>query len=111
VSGLRTLRTREKPIWPCSFMAVLLVSDAAEDELAQDGQIVAQLEAGEHGHPAGRRFHVAARSGTGYLVTDVWESQEALDRFLQVLLRATEAAGSVRARHQVYPVHNIIDAA
>ena len=68
-----------------------------------------QAEAAGHGHPPGRQFHVAARKGTDYLVVDVRESQEALDRFLQTLLPLIEQAGSMHAQPQIYPIHNIIE--
>ncbi len=91
-------------------MAILMIHDASGDDLAHYDQVIAQLEAAGHGHPPGRRFHVAARKGTGYLVTDVWESQEAFDRFSQVLGPLLQEAGS-RPEHQsrqTLPVHNTI---
>ncbi len=62
-------------------MAILMIQDASEDTRASYDEVIKLLEAAGQGHPAGRQFHVAARKGNGYLVTDVWESQEALDRF------------------------------
>ena len=90
-------------------MAILLVSDAAEDELAQYDQVIQRLEATGHGQPPGRRFHVAARNGDGYLVVDLWESQEDLDRFLLMLLPALADAGGSHSQPRTYPVHNIIE--
>ena len=92
-------------------MAILLVSDAPQDTLAQYDQVIARLEAAGHGRPPGRRSHTAARKGDGYLVVDVWESQEALDRFLEVLLPALQEVGSTSPPPQVYPVHNTIEGA
>ena len=46
----------------------------------------------------------------GYVVTDVWESQQALDRFLQTLGPMMEQAGSQfdRQEVQILEVHNLI---
>ena len=56
-------------------------------------KVIKQLEESGQGHPSGRQFHAAARKGNGYLVTDVWESQEALDRFFQILGPLLEQVG------------------
>lgn len=92
-------------------MAILLVSDSPEDKLAVYDRVIARLEATGHGHPPGRRSHTAARKGDGYLVVDVWESQEALDRFLEVLVPALQEAGSTGAPPKTYPIHNTIEGA
>jgi len=94
-------------------MAILVISDASEDTLAHYDQVVQQLEATGHGQPPGRQFHVAARKGTGYLVTDVWESQEALDRFFQVLgpLLQQGGRGPEEPSMQFLPIHNVIKGA
>ena len=94
-------------------MAILMISDASEDQLEHYDHVIAQLEAAGHGQPPGRQFHVAARKGTGYVVTDVWESQEALDRFFQIIGPLMQQAGSDPERQsmQVLPVHNVIEGA
>ena len=94
-------------------MAILMISDASEDTLAHYDQVVKNLEAAGHGQPSGRQFHVAARKGTGYVVTDVWESQEAWDRFSQILgpLLQQVGSGPEQRSMQVLPVHNVIKGA
>ncbi len=94
-------------------MAILMISDASEDTLAHYDQVVKQLEAAGHGQPPGRQFHVAARKGTGYVVTDVWESQEAFDRFSQVLgpLLQQVRREPVQSSVQFLPIHNVIKGA
>ena len=94
-------------------MAILLISDASEDTLAHYDQVIKELEAAGHGQPSGRQFHVAARKGTGYVVTDVWESQEALDRFSQILAPLLQQVGSGPEQRsmQILPVHNVIKGA
>jgi hypothetical protein len=89
-------------------MAILMIQDASADVLATYDTVIRQLEAAGQGHPPGRQFHVAARTGDGYLVTDVWESQAALDRFFQTLGPLLEQAGGRLDPPQIYPVHNLI---
>ena len=69
---------------------------------------IKELEAAGQGNPPGRVSHVAARKGDGYLVVDVWESQEAFDRFAHTLVPLLERAGGRVPTPQFYPVHNII---
>jgi len=94
-------------------MAILMIADASEDTLAHYDQVIKELEAAGHGQPSGRQFHVAARKGTGYVVTDVWESQEAWDRFFQILAPLLQQVGSGPEQRsmQVLPVHNVIKGA
>ena len=94
-------------------MAILMISDASEDALDHYDQVIKQLEASGHGHPPGRQLHVVGQKGTGYVVTDVWESQEALDRFMQTLGPLLQQAGSSMEQQQIQilPVHNIIKGA
>jgi heme-degrading monooxygenase HmoA len=94
-------------------MAILIITDASEDTLAHYDQVIKQLEAAGHGQPPGRQFHVAAEKGTGYVVTDVWESQEAFDRFFQILEPLLQQGGSrpEQGSMQILPVHNVIKGA
>jgi len=92
-------------------MAIVMVSDAGTDSVEQYDQIIQQLEEAGHGNPAGRLSHTAALKDNGsYLVVDVWESPEALQRFAQVLMPLIEAAGGGAPNLQISPVHNMINA-
>ena len=92
-------------------MAIVMVSDAGTDSVEQYDQIIQQLEEAGHGNPAGRLSHTAAVKDNGsYLVVDVWESPEALQRFAQVLMPLIEAAGGGAPNLQISPVHNMINA-
>jgi quinol monooxygenase YgiN len=90
-----------------------MIADASEQMLAHYDQVIADLEAAGQGHPSGRQFHVAARKGTGYVVTDVWESQEALDHFFQTVGPLIQQAGGDPEQQvmQILPVHNVIEGA
>lgn len=91
-------------------MAIIAIHALGENAgtLARYDEVVKQLEATGHVHPPGRRSHVAARQGESYFVVDVWESQEAMDRFAQTLLPLARQAGIPVAQPQIYPVHNVI---
>ncbi len=89
-------------------MAILVIHDGSEDTLANYDTVIKQLEAAGLGQPPERLFHVAARKGSGYVVTDVWESQEALDRFSETLGPLLQQAGTPPSEPQIYPVHNRI---
>jgi hypothetical protein len=89
-------------------MATLMIQDASEDTLATYDTVIRQLEESGLGHPPGRQFHAAARKGNGYLVTDVWESQEALNHFFETLGPLLEETGGRLDPPQIYPVHNLI---
>ncbi len=91
-------------------MAILMISDAATDTVAQYDDAIQKLEDAGHGNPPGRLSHVAALKGTGYIVVDVWESQEAFDAFAPVLIPLIEAAGGSFPKIEVAPVHNQINA-
>ena len=93
-------------------MAIVMVSDAGTDSVEQYDQIIQQLEEAGHGNPAGRLSHTAALKDNGsYLVVDVWESPEALQRFAQVLMPLIEAVGGAAPNLQTSPLHNMINAA
>jgi quinol monooxygenase YgiN len=94
-------------------VAIVMIADASEQQLAHYDQVIADLEAAGLGHPPGRLVHVAARKGASYVVTDVWESQEALDAFFQTLGPPLKQAGGDAEQQvtQILPVHNLITGA
>jgi hypothetical protein len=94
-------------------MAIISIHSLDQDAgtLASYDEVIKQLEATGHGHPPGRRSHLAACKGDSYFVVDVWDSQEAMDRFAQALIPLLKRAGIPVAQPQIYPVHNLIVAA
>ena len=89
-------------------MAILMIHDVSDSTLAEYDQVMKELEAAGHVNPPGRLSHVAARKGSGYLVVDVWESQEAFERFGQILIPLLERSGGRVPTPQFYPVHNSV---
>src|SRR5438128_1722713 len=59
--------------------------------------------------PAGGIFHVAGFSGGSLRVLDIWESQQAFERFQQDRLAAAVQKAGVTGQPKVqfFPVHNI----
>ena len=63
------------------------------------------------GHDApGRLYHCAGPTEEGWMVVDVWESQEAFDAFLaERLLPVARKVGFFASMPQSFPVHNIVE--
>ena len=72
-------------------------------------QVIKDLEAKGAGKPDGRLHHVGSSTETGWLVVDVWESEEKLGQFGEVLIPTLQAAGVTPVEPQIYPVHNMIE--
>jgi hypothetical protein len=53
--------------------------------------------------------HIAGQGETGFRVVDVWESEEAFNRFGETLLPILEEAG-VEGRPEIYPAHTFVSA-
>jgi hypothetical protein len=52
--------------------------------------------------------HIAGPSENGWRVVDVWESEEALQAFSEVLIPAMQEAGLDPPPPQVFQVHNFV---
>jgi quinol monooxygenase YgiN len=58
---------------------------------------------------AGMLYHVAGPTGNGgWRVVEVWESQEALDRFFQEKLGKALQNANISIQPQTFQVHNIM---
>jgi len=80
---------------------ILEVTDAGQEEYDAVMESLAQ-------DPAGRLFHCAGPTEDGWIVVDVWESQEAFDAFLtERLLPVVRKVGFFASMPQSFPVHNI----
>jgi len=53
--------------------------------------------------------HVAGESENGFCVVDVWESEEAFNRFGEKLMPVLQSVG-VEGRPDVYPAHTFVSA-
>ena len=74
----------------------------------QYDEAIKRLDAAGAGSPAGRSYHCAF-SGTGGLnVFDVWDSQEAFEKFGETLVPIMAELGTDPGEPQVAEIHNII---
>ena len=88
--------------------AIVAIFDVAGMTSQQYDQVDKALkDAGQH-NPKGRLYHVASSKSNGWLVVDVWESQELLNQFAQTLIPILQKAGVTPPQPQIYPAHNII---
>jgi hypothetical protein len=55
----------------------------------------------------GLLVHAAAESDDGFLIVDIFESQEALDRFSETITPITRAAG-IEQGAEHYPTHTFV---
>jgi hypothetical protein len=53
--------------------------------------------------------HIAGQGENGFRVVDVWESEEAFNRFGETLMPILEEIG-VEGRPEVYPTHTFVSA-
>ena len=92
-------------------MAILMIMDI-EGATAEQYDRVDGLLGGltPENAPAGLISHAAAVTDTGFMVADVWESAEDLQRFFDEQLGAAIAeAGLPPAEPRIVPVHNHIE--
>jgi hypothetical protein len=71
-------------------------------------QTIKDLKAAGVGSPKGRLYHVITKQPVGMLVTDVWESEETLNKFSETLIPILKKNGVNPARPTILQVHNII---
>lgn len=71
-------------------------------------QTIKDLEKAGVGKPSGRLYHVITEQPVGMLVTDVWESEEALNKFSEKLIPILRKNGVTPAKPTILKVHNII---
>jgi len=91
-------------------MAVAFLFDSSGTTQEQYDQVIETLQRG--GITAqGRIFHVAGPMEGGWRVVEVWESQEAVNKFFQEqLMPALQAINNsgITTLQQVWPVHNML---
>jgi hypothetical protein len=78
-------------------------------EIAGAGQEQYEAVMQALGHDPARLFHCAGPTEDGWMVVDVWESQEAADAFLtERLLPVVRKVGFFASIQQSFPVHTIV---
>ena len=75
---------------------------------AKYDDVIKRLDATGAGKPAGRLHHACFGSGDKLQVFDIWESQEAFDKFGETLMPILGQVGLDPGQPMVEPIHNII---
>lgn len=75
---------------------------------AKYDDVIKRLDAAGAGKPAGRLYHACFGSGDKLQVFDIWESQEAFDKFGETLMPILGQVGLDPGQPMVEPIHNII---
>jgi quinol monooxygenase YgiN len=88
-------------------MAVCLIFEGPGVTQAQYDQVRTEVAPGDR-VPEGAIFHVAGPTETGWCVVEVWESQEALQRFIQEKLHPALQRAGITGQPRIFQVANIM---
>jgi hypothetical protein len=89
-------------------MAFTLLFTPRSMDARQYDEIIKRLEAAGASAPAGRLYHVCFGTGNNLRVLDIWESQDAFNRFGQTLMPILQQLGVDPGQPESAEVHNII---
>ncbi|MGW0336722.1 hypothetical protein ACWD0J_33595 [Streptomyces sp. NPDC003011] len=96
-------------------MSVIMVHEMPGVTQAQYEQVTDQVSGGKGGlgsradYPvAGLLSHAAGPTAAGWIVVDVWESEEALQQFSERLRPALKEAGVPEGQPKIYSAFNVI---
>jgi hypothetical protein len=89
-------------------MAISIYVNPASLTAAQYDDIGGRLDAAGAGKPAGRLYHACFGSGDKLQVFEIWESQQASDKFRETLMPILQEVGLDPGQLMVEPVHNLI---
>lgn len=88
-------------------MAIVVIQEFPSGTLEQYEEATERLNLGGNS-PTGDLFHVAGMADGGLCVVEVWESEDALHSFLNVLGPITHSMGMAPPQVKMFPVHNIL---
>jgi hypothetical protein len=89
-------------------MAISVYINPVSATAAQYDEIIRRLDAAGAGTPAGRLYHACFGSGDKLQVFDIWESQQAFDKFGETMIPIVQEVGVNLGQPMVEPVHNLI---
>ncbi len=87
-------------------MAVALVFNGVGVTQAQYEQVLSEVNPDGKVAP-GVLWHAAGPTADGWKVLEVWESQEALEKFFQEKLGAALQKANISVQPEVFPVQNL----
>jgi quinol monooxygenase YgiN len=88
-------------------MAIAVIFEASGVTQAQYEQVRDEVAPGNR-RPPGMQYHVAGPTDNGWYVVEVWESQEALDRFIQDKLGQALPKAGITVHPRVVQVANVM---
>ena len=71
----------------------------------QFDQIWEELRKAGQTNPSGLLHHVGAQQGNNWVVVDVWESEEAFNKFGETLMPILDKLGIAQVQPVITPVH------
>jgi hypothetical protein len=71
-------------------------------------QVLKDLKAAGQGNPSGRLYHIATIQPKGMLVSDLWDSEDSLNKFSETLIPILKKNGVTPAKPTLLEVHNTI---
>jgi hypothetical protein len=89
-------------------MAIAMYFNPPSFTAAQYDEVDAALEAAGARTPAARTVHVCFGEGDNLQIFDVWESQEAFNKFGETLMPILAAKGIDPGQPMIAPVQNTI---
>jgi hypothetical protein len=89
-------------------MAISVYINPVSATAAQYDEIIRRLDAAGAGNPAGRLYHACFGTGDKLQVFDIWESQQAFDKFGETLMPIVQEIGTDTGQPMIEPVHNLI---
>ena len=92
----------------CAIFEFPGVTREQYDEVTQEMNNGQPLQSLSEWPVPGVLSHVAGSTPDGWYVVDVWASEEAFQRFSQVLAPTLEKTGFPRVEPRVFPVHNLV---
>lgn len=89
-------------------MAVIAIFEMPGMTAEQYDQIDTALAAVDLRPPTGRIYHVSAPTEDGWMVIDIWEDEDAMGPFAEVLIPILQEAGVQLPEPRILHSHNII---
>lgn len=90
-------------------MAILVIAEVPGQTVAQYEAVIKAIQTAGHWPPDGQQVHIAAQKGDGTVVVDVWDSEEAVHKFLSdAVSPAAEQVGVTLGEVQIYQIHNVV---
>lgn len=90
-------------------MSIGLVFEGSAVTQAQYDQVAKEVSP-DNKRPNGMLYHAAGSSPTGWRVVEIWESQEAADRFLKEKLGEALKRANITVQPTTFKVHNVMTA-